>query len=62
MDAPPWPRQAPTDSAKSFDRWVPGRGDPNAAHITTWDNPEAMTAAVRAHLRAADSAAASKGR
>ena len=34
---------------------------PNAAHITTWDNPEAMTAAVRAHLRAADSAAANKG-
>jgi len=33
---------------------------PNAAHITTWDNPEAMIAAVRTHLRAADSAAARK--
>ena len=29
---------------------------PNAAHITTWDNPEPMIAAIRAHLRAADSA------
>jgi proline iminopeptidase len=28
---------------------------PNAAHITTWDNPGAMTSAVRAHLRAANS-------
>ena len=33
---------------------------PNAAHITTWDNPDAMIAAVRTHLRAADSAAARK--
>jgi proline iminopeptidase len=33
---------------------------PNAAHMTTWDNPDAMIAAVRAHLRAADSAVASK--
>jgi proline iminopeptidase len=32
----------------------------NAAHITTWDNPEAMNSAVRAHLRAADSAAVRK--
>jgi pimeloyl-ACP methyl ester carboxylesterase len=31
---------------------------PNAAHLTTWDNPDAMVAAVRAHLRAADSSAA----
>jgi proline iminopeptidase len=31
---------------------------PNAAHITTWDNPEPMIAAIRAHLRAADSLAA----
>jgi proline iminopeptidase len=30
---------------------------PNAAHLTTWDNPDAMIAAVRAHLRAADSVA-----
>ncbi len=28
---------------------------PNAAHITTWDNPDAMLAAVREHLRRADS-------
>jgi proline iminopeptidase len=27
---------------------------PDAAHLTTWDNPGAMTSAVRAHLRAAD--------
>jgi proline iminopeptidase len=27
---------------------------PNAAHMTTWDNPAAMTSAVREHLRAAD--------
>ncbi|MEO7457161.1 MAG: proline iminopeptidase-family hydrolase [Gemmatimonadaceae bacterium] len=33
---------------------------PNAAHLTTWDNPEAMIAAVRAHLRAADSTAMKK--
>jgi len=31
---------------------------PNAAHITTWDNPAPMIAAIRAHLRAADSVAA----
>ena len=31
---------------------------PNAAHLTTWDNPDAMVAAIRAHLRAADSSAA----
>ena len=30
---------------------------PNAAHITTWDNPQPMIDAVRAHLRAADSGA-----
>jgi proline iminopeptidase len=30
---------------------------PNAAHLTTWDNPEPMIAAIRAHLRAADSVA-----
>jgi proline iminopeptidase len=28
---------------------------PGSAHITTWDNPQAMVAAVRAHLRSADS-------
>jgi len=28
---------------------------PGAAHITTWDNPQAMIAAVRGHLRSADS-------
>ena len=28
---------------------------PNAAHLTTWDNPEPMIAAIRSHLRAADS-------
>ena len=33
---------------------------PGAAHITTWDNPEAVAKAVRDHLRAADSAAAGK--
>jgi proline-specific peptidase len=33
---------------------------PNAAHITTWDNPEPMVAAIRAHLRAADSASAKR--
>jgi proline iminopeptidase len=27
---------------------------PNSAHISTWDNPEATVAAVRAHLRKAD--------
>ena len=27
---------------------------PNAAHLTTWDNPDAMVTAIRAHLRAAD--------
>jgi proline-specific peptidase len=31
---------------------------PNAAHMTTWDNPEPMIAAIRAHLRRADSASA----
>lgn len=31
---------------------------PRSAHITTWDNPGAMLAAVRAHLAKADSAAA----
>ncbi len=31
---------------------------PNAAHITTWDNPEEMLRVVRAHLKAADSAIA----
>ncbi|HEX8696085.1 MAG TPA: proline iminopeptidase-family hydrolase [Longimicrobium sp.] len=31
---------------------------PGAAHITTWDNPEAMLRAVRGFLRAADSAGA----
>jgi proline iminopeptidase len=30
---------------------------PNAAHITTWDNPSAMIAAIRPHLLAADSLA-----
>lgn len=29
---------------------------PDAAHITTWDNPDAMAKAVRDHLRAVDSA------
>jgi pimeloyl-ACP methyl ester carboxylesterase len=28
-----------------------------AAHMTTWDNPQAMIAAVRTHLRGADSGA-----
>jgi proline iminopeptidase len=28
---------------------------PGAAHVTTWDNPEATVKAVRAHLKAADS-------
>ena len=28
---------------------------PGAAHVTTWDNPEAMVKAVRTHLNAADS-------
>jgi pimeloyl-ACP methyl ester carboxylesterase len=28
---------------------------PGAAHMTTWDNPQAMIAAVRGHLRSADS-------
>ncbi|MES2178876.1 MAG: proline iminopeptidase-family hydrolase [Gemmatimonadota bacterium] len=28
---------------------------PGAAHMTTWDNPDAMIAAVRSHLRAVDS-------
>jgi proline-specific peptidase len=35
---------------------------PNAAHLTTWDNPEAMIAAVRTHLHAADSVEATKSR
>ncbi|HEV7994099.1 MAG TPA: proline iminopeptidase-family hydrolase [Gemmatimonadaceae bacterium] len=30
---------------------------PNAAHITTWDNPEPMITAIRTHLKAADAAA-----
>ncbi len=30
---------------------------PNAAHMGTWDNPTAMVAAIRAHLKAADSSA-----
>lgn len=30
---------------------------PGAAHITTWDNPNAMTLAVREHLRRADALA-----
>jgi pimeloyl-ACP methyl ester carboxylesterase len=30
---------------------------PNAAHMTTWDNPTAMIAAIRPHLLAADSLA-----
>ena len=29
---------------------------PGAAHMTSWDNAPAMVAAVRAHLRAVDSA------
>ena len=33
---------------------------PGAAHMTSWDNPQAMLAAVRAHLRAADSGAAKR--
>ena len=33
---------------------------PDAAHLTTWDNPGAMTSAVRAHLRAANSPLANK--
>ncbi len=33
---------------------------PNAAHIVTWDNPQAMIDAVRAHLRAADAKPAAK--
>lgn len=33
---------------------------PDAAHITTWDNPEAMLRVVRDFLRQADSAAMSK--
>jgi proline iminopeptidase len=33
---------------------------PGAAHITTWDNPQAMEKAVRDHLKAADSAAGGK--
>ncbi|MEP6509226.1 MAG: proline iminopeptidase-family hydrolase [Gemmatimonadales bacterium] len=28
---------------------------PNAAHMSTWDNPTAMIAVIRAHLKAADS-------
>ena len=28
---------------------------PAAAHMTTWDNPQAMLTAVRDHLRSADS-------
>lgn len=32
----------------------------NAAHMTTWDNPAAMIAAIRPHLKAADSVAARK--
>ncbi|MGQ0639344.1 MAG: alpha/beta fold hydrolase [Gemmatimonadaceae bacterium] len=31
---------------------------PNAAHITTWDNPDALNAAVRAFLRSVDSSMA----
>ena len=33
---------------------------PNAAHITTWDNPDAMIAPIRAYLRSADSVAVRK--
>ena len=33
---------------------------PGAAHITTWDNPDAMQKAVRDHLRTADSAVGTK--
>jgi proline iminopeptidase len=33
---------------------------PGAAHITTWDNPGAMVAAVRAFLRHVDSPQAAK--
>jgi proline iminopeptidase len=32
---------------------------PDAAHITSWDNPDAMIAAIRPFLRSADTAAAS---
>lgn len=34
---------------------------PHAAHLTTWDNPEAMIATVRAHLARADSSATLPG-
>jgi proline iminopeptidase len=30
---------------------------PNSAHLMTWDNPQAMIAAIRPHLAAADSIA-----
>ena len=33
---------------------------PNAAHMTSWDNPAAMTAAIRSHLLSADSLASKK--
>ena len=33
---------------------------PGAAHMTTWDNPQAMLTAVRGHLRAADSSASAQ--
>ena len=33
---------------------------PGAAHMTTWDNPQAMIAAVRGHLLSADSAGAKR--
>jgi hypothetical protein len=33
---------------------------PTAAHITTWDNPDAMFAAVREHLRRADSTSSTR--
>jgi proline iminopeptidase len=35
---------------------------PDAAHLTTWDNPGAMTSAVRAHLRAAEPAEPARGK
>lgn len=35
---------------------------PHSAHMTTWDNPDAMIAAVRAHLAKADSSAAAPAR
>jgi pimeloyl-ACP methyl ester carboxylesterase len=34
---------------------------PGSAHITTWDNPEAMLAVVRKFLTSVDSAKAKKG-